>query len=29
MNIDYPDAYIKNILEKTHTIAVVGASANK
>ena len=29
MNINYPDAFIKNILEKTHTIAVVGASANK
>ena len=29
MKIDYPDAYIKNILEKTRTIAVVGASANK
>tara|TARA_Y100001935_G_scaffold224490_1_gene201006 strand:+ start:1137 stop:1571 length:435 start_codon:yes stop_codon:yes gene_type:complete len=29
MNIDYPDAYIKNILEKTNTIAVIGASANK
>ena len=29
MKINYPDAYIKNILEKTHTIAVVGASANK
>ena len=29
MNIDYPDAYIKSIIEKTHTIAVVGASANK
>ena len=29
MKIDYPDAHIKNILEKTRTIAVVGASANK
>ena len=29
MNIDYPDAYIKNILEKTYTIAIVGASGNK
>ena len=29
MNINYPDAYIKNILEKTFTIAVIGASANK
>lgn len=29
MNINYPDAYIKNILENTFTIAVIGASANK
>lgn len=29
MNINYSDAYIKNILEKTFTIAVIGASANK
>ena len=29
MNINYPDTYIKNILEKTNTIAVIGASANK
>ena len=29
MNIDYPDTYIKNILEKTYTIAIVGASGNK
>ena len=29
MKIDYPDAHIKNILEKTRTIAVVGARANK
>ena len=29
MNINYSDAYIKKILEKTNTIAVVGASANK
>tara|TARA_Y100000741_G_scaffold345882_1_gene311736 strand:+ start:134 stop:568 length:435 start_codon:yes stop_codon:yes gene_type:complete len=29
MNINYPDTYIKNILKKTNTIAVIGASANK
>ena len=29
MNINYSDAYIKKILEKTNTIAVVGASTNK
>ena len=29
MNINYSDAYIKNILEKTNTVAVIGASANK
>ena len=29
MNINYPDSYIKNILEKTNTIAVIGASANE
>ena len=29
MNINYPDTYIKNIFEKTNTIAVIGASANK
>ena len=29
MNNDYPDSYIKKILEDSNSIAIVGASPNK